>query len=450
MQNVELFDSTGGTPYNLEEKDRLNIEILYKVQVINQSSTKSAVKEIVDYYSNELDFVSAFVGEEKVDSSNGQKIVTKVGEVAYSEHSKYPNSEYKSAGYKTIYLTPDEKALDNNQTQSIYIKLRLTDTPGKANRAGEVLRAVLKSDTDQLELLNVAEINGYTTYNEGLIDIDSNPGNLNISGISKLTTDNLISYPDIRKMYEDDTRRAPAMLFKTHQARTLSGTVFEDNTGWNNDKIHTKETRKANGVYDKGETGIAGVQVDLIEIKNNQQITRASKLTDSNGNYTFTALAPGDYILKYTYGHNDETAMNTDSVFFKGLNKKSYNGQDFQATVFNNKTEYYWYTANERLSDAYEDEGRKNAVIQYSNKDYDVEITNHKAEVFKAYENPQPAHIDRAYNERLKNELKEKTYRTAYTPEIVIEVEYAKKSVGGNQAQGNYAHDIVGVDFGVV
>ena len=42
--------------------------------------------------------------------------------------------------------------------------------------------------------MNLAEINGYKTYNSktdsntpGLVDIDSNPGNLNISNIDKLT-----------------------------------------------------------------------------------------------------------------------------------------------------------------------------------------------------------------------------------------------------------------------
>ena len=48
----------------------------------------------------------------------------------------------------------------------------------------------------------------------GLIDIDSNPGNLDISNIGELTDANIINYPNIREMYEDDTSRAPAYVYQ--------------------------------------------------------------------------------------------------------------------------------------------------------------------------------------------------------------------------------------------
>lgn len=454
--NGTKFNSAnGGTPYNLQQGDRLNIAITYKISIVNQSSTLAAITEIADYYDNNLEFVSAYVGKE-----NGEKL----GDVTKSDNTKYQaNSMFKSVGnkYKTLYLTPTaETRLTNNQEQYIFVTFNVVGQ----NKAGDLLSSVLNSETDKLTILNLSEINGYKTYTEktgnktpGLIDIDSNPGNLNISAIQALTQENIINYPNIRKMYEDDTRRAPALIFGLYEERTLSGTVFEDNTEWNNEEIHTGKTRKADGKLTNSDTKIQGVQVELVELKDGKTITRASTLTDSNGYYSFSGFIPGNYTIKYTYGKNQETALSKNSKWYKGVNEKSYNGQDFQSTTFTNKTAYYWYTENNSLSDATDNEARKAQVIAYSDTniegeatDYNVAITNHKAEVFKSYEAEQPAHITKEYNASLVNELASKTHRYAYTPEIVVEVEYAKTTATGNQNKGTYKHDITGVDFGIV
>lgn len=476
---------TNDENYNLTDSDKLKIKVTYKIAIRNQSSITGAVTEIVDYYDTNYKFDSAYVGD-----VNGNK----TGDVISDTSSKYakegrPNTEYKSnkGAYQTIYLRPNrETRLDNGNEQYIYVVLELKD-------AGTLLTNKLLKDNLTLNVMNLAEINGYKTYNSktddatpGLIDIDSNPGNLNISAIKALTQTDIVNYPNIRAMYEDDTSRAPTLIYKTTNSRTIEGTVFEDAKGKTNSEI---------GKLD-GDKGIAGVIVELVEIKGGQMIVRSTTKTNANGWYGFTGFLPGDYVVRYTYGYDNDTALTSTPIYgLYGLNEKSYNGQDFQATSFGIKSDstlttnnyttdvvlsgrydkntneknteekeelmikpasikidkynsgYYWYTINDNLSDAKDDLDRMNQVIQYSKSEYGKEITNHKAEVFNAYVSPQPEHIKEDYHKTLLNELERRTYRYAYTPVMEIEVEYATKSTTGTTS---HEHKITGVDFGLV
>lgn len=471
--------------YNLTRDDRLKVYVTYKIALRNQSSVKAAVTEVVDYYDTNYEFVEAYVGDE-----NGAK----TGNVTKYDTSMYGN-EYKSTknSYKTMYLRPEKETRlgPENKDQYIYVVFQLL---GPDNDVGTLL-----SNNENLEVLNLAEINGYKTYSSnkgtaspGLIDIDSNPGNLNISKIKALTTENIMNYANIRDMYEDDTNRAPALIYKTNTSRTIEGTVFEDNTG-KNATVYTAQDRTGNGKLDNKDTKIAGVTVELIEIKNGKMIVRATTTTNSNGWYGFTGFVPGNYTIRYTYGADDNTAMTTSSTWYKGLNSTSYNGQDYQSTTYRTKagetitsgnyttdsnliarysenydkknseesivkitsstvidkynSGYYWYTTSDNLSDARDDAYRTSQVIAYSKEEYGTEIVNHKAEVFNAYVNPQPSHITQEFNRTLADELERRTYRYAYTPEMEVEVEYATKTTTGTQ---KHEHKITGIDFGIV
>lgn len=473
--------------YNLAEADRLKIKVTYKIAIRNESSVTGAITELVDYYDTNYRFVESYVGD--VDGN-------KTGDVTKYDSSMYANSEYKSTknSYTTIYLRPNvEQRLNNAEEQYIYVVLELV---GPSGDVGTLLTNKLLNDNSTLNTMNLVEINGYKTYNSktdsttpGLIDKDSNPGNLNISNIDALTQNNIVNYPNIRAMYEDDTNRAPVLIYKTTNSKTIEGTVFEDSTGKTN--VVTGGERSGNGTLDSGETGIRGVIVELIEIKNNEMIVRATTKTNQNGWYGFTGFIPGDYVIRYTYGADNDTALSNSSVFEKGLNSKSYNGQDYQFTTYTVKGDTtqvtpktdsnliqrytdnhnaknseestvkvtstmtidkhnnnYWYTVADAKSDAKDYAYRVNQVIDYSKKEYGTEITNHKAEVFNAYANPQPDHINNAdANSKLVNELERRTYRYAYTPVIEVEVEYATKTTTGNKEE---SHKIMGVDFGIV
>lgn len=490
-ENYENLQQTG----NQVNEDRLKIYITYKLAIRNQSSMVGAITELVDYYDTNYKFIEAYVGD-----INGNK----TGDVTKYDTSMYANTEYKSTknSYNTIYLRPNaETRLANGEEQYIYVVLQLL---GPDNDAGTLLsKELLNNNT--LTVMNLAEINGYKTYNSktdsntpGLVDIDSNPGNLNISNIDKLTQENIVNYPNIRSMYEDDTSRAPAFIYKLLESRTIEGTVYEDNTG-KEARVYTAQEREGNGQIDDQDKRIQGVIVELVEIKNGQMIVRSTTTTNADGWYGFTGFLPGDYTVRYTYGSNDDTAMNKTSTWYKGVNDTSYNGQDYESTTYgtkqgvelgtqnyktdttlinkytenyNNKNAeestvqiaestvidkynqdgYYWYTADDKLSDARDDAFRRNQVIDYSKNEYGTEIVNHKAEVFNAYVNPQPQHITQELNRTLANELERRTYRYAYTPEIEVEVEYAKTTTTGNMNanQDAYKHNIVGVDFGIV
>ncbi|WP_159694088.1 SdrD B-like domain-containing protein, partial [Cognatazoarcus halotolerans] len=56
----------------------------------------------------------------------------------------------------------------------------------------------------------------------------------------------------------------------------------------------------ANGVQDAGEVGKAGVTVELYTCVDEMPGTLVdTKVTDANGNYNFSGLMPGDYIVKF-------------------------------------------------------------------------------------------------------------------------------------------------------
>ena len=417
----------------------------------------------------------------------------------------------KNGTYKTMYLRPNEekRITDNSEKekkQYIYVTLELL---GEERDAGNLLSKYLLNN-NKVTTINLAEINGYKTYNSmnkgdnsspGLIDIDSNPGNLDISNIGELTDANIINYPNIREMYEDDTSRAPAYVYQIMESRTVEGRVFEDEIM---DTSKVGNTRYGDGKIGEEDRRINGVIVELIEIKNGQMVVRASTKTNEEGWYGFTGFLPGDYTIRYTYGADNDTAMTKASANGQiGLNERSYNGQDYQATTYGrkgneeietrtyntdgvlvnrysknnqernqeegevkvagsaiieryNREKYYWYTIGDNVSDAWDDEYRKGQVIEYARSEYGKEIVNHKAEVFNAYINPQPEHLSEkaengvAKHEELVKELERRTYRIAYTAEMPIEVEYAKQTVGGNYKNGErYEYKIIGVDFGI-
>ncbi len=479
MTNGTLDNSSNSniaTYGTLSNEDKLKVLVTYRIKIENQGSTEGAVTEIVDYYDTNFNFVRAYFGDEQ-----GTELKN-IGTVAVDENSKYSGTEYKATrnGYKTIYLRPTEKILGSSEAQYIYVTFEL-------NNVGELLTSeLILNNKEQLSTMNLAEINGYKT-SEGQIDIDSTPGNFNIADIDNIN--NIVEYkknhPEL--LYEDDAERAQALVFKRQESRTVEGIVFEDATG--KAEVKVGDTRSGNGILDSGENGIAGVIVELVEIKNDKMVVRAQTKTNQNGWYGFTGFIPGDYIIRYTYGSDNDTALSKGSVYQQGLNDKSYNGQDYQSTTYtikgdttqikpstddnliqkyidnNNvknteesivqitdkmtidKHNTYWYTVQNATSDAKDYEYRTNQVKEYSKSEYGTEITNHKAEVFNSYMNPQPEHINAEANEKLVNELERRTFRYAYTPVIEVEVEYATKVIEGNK---KYEHKITGVDFGIV
>lgn len=436
---------------NLDSQNKLRMDVIYKIAITNQSTVPGAITEIVDYYDPNYTFKEAYIGK-----ANGEKI----GDIEAKEDSKYSdrgNTDYKSLknAYKTIYLVPgNETKLTNKGEQFIYAKFTVNDVTSALN--------------NNITTLNIAQINGYKTYNsdkdstiQGQIDIDSTAGNLNISNIAALNWQEITKYQNIQNMYEDITSIAPEVIYKINNSpRTLEGIVFEDETRLEGN------VRKGNGQLDREEKGINGVKVELIETKkiNNQTIgtIRATTYTKNAGNYSFTGFIPGDYIIRYTYGEDEKTAMTNKEVSagvtYGGLNDTSYNGQEYQSTTYTKDSNEYWYSNTKiRKSDATDTTESINRVRDYSNKTDDVAIRNHKAEVFHSYIIPQPGHIREertdtnqsegiSYRKELAKELMENTHRKAQTEIMGFEIEYTTKQTQGGT---NLNYNVCNVDFGI-
>lgn len=470
--------------YGIAEQDKLQIHITYKIAIRNQSNVTGSITEVVDYYDNNYQFETAYVGDK-----NGNKIDRT--SVENAESSMYGGStQYGTDGkYKTIYLRPTEQQLtSSSKEQYIYI------TFGVINPEQTLVNAKL-FEGQKLHTYNLAEINGYRTYGEGLVDKDSNPGNFTPS-----------NYEIGKTELEDDESQAPAFIYSLRNSRTLEGTVFEDTitSFGNSSKLTSKESRFGNGSIDSTDTQIKDVKVELVELKDTnsdgqkEMYVRSTTYTDEKGWYGFGTFLPGDYVVRYTYGAEDGTAMTTTTPDRTGSNETSYNGQDYQSTTFNTKqteitttqnykvdnilenkyntdnsnknseennvnvtdqkitkyenNKYYWYSDREiwDKSDASDDLARRDQVVAYSKSEYNREITNHKAEVFNSYLTTQPEHITSDVHKQEIDELERRTYRYAYTAEMPIEVEYIVKQIGGNQSSENYTYKITGVDFGVV
>lgn len=446
--------------HELEDTDKLQIHVTYKIAIKNQSGVVGSATEIVDYYDSKYNFENAYVGD--ADGNRIGSVTTKTTSI-YGEGSRTASAngtwnvqastqeysgDYKGTahGYKTIYLQPEEQKLGDGETQYIYATFGLIDPEGTLIKAG-------LQNGEKFYTFNMAEINGYKTYgyknkditaSEGIVDKDSNPGNFKPN---EYTYGNEL---------EDDTSRAPAYAYSIRKSRSIEGYVFEDMISNdataseyknNKYKVLANRTRFGDGTINTANAAdklIKGVKVELIEIKNGNLYVRQTTRTNSEGWYGFGSFLPGDYTIRFTYGLDDDTALTTTSQYSQGLNDSSYNGQDYQSTriaISENKIstqtyktddvlrkvyadnneakrneesivnvansqniskydaeKYYWYADNSisGKSDAYDDGARRNEVIAYSKAEYGREITNHKAEVFNSYINQQTLRDDEA------------------------------------------------------
>jgi len=193
------------------------------------------------------------------------------------------------------------------------------------------------SENEDTYFGNAGEIITYTTVEGGLVDVDSVPGNANISGdnskaVGKDEDDSIQSENGLNiKIAEDKTRK-------------ISGTVFED----------TKtEEGTYNGRQDDGEKVVQGVKVQLIEIIKEastgiyKEYIWQETTSNPDGYYEFTNFIPTgtrepnssgkincNYIVRFIYGDG--------AAYDLTANTAKYNGQDYKSTIDSNyKQKYY-------------------------------------------------------------------------------------------------------------
>lgn len=500
--NREIYE----TDYNYDSAalnhpgSDLEVYITYKITVRNQSmSIMSQIQEVVDYYDADYTYKPNLSWIIYRDGNNNRTTVNKdqyyemmdqdqsvidnestsaVGIIDNSKEvkaeegkSRYGNEKDLGNGYQNLYIRGlEDKKLATGESAYIYLTFEV-------NKEGN--RIILDDDSSPKE--NIAEINGYVTYYRdgtelpngvskgsgdiaGLLDRDSNPGNLVKEDLRG---------EKYEKNFEDDTDRAPSLrvIIDAEAVRKANGTVWEDErTETVGDSSNSTDAIIGDGIRQEGEEiGISGVTVQLVEkcIDGSEYIWQETT-TNSEGKYNFESYIPGDYVIRFYYGDTESTAIPS------GEQPVSYNGQDFKSTIYqdgieqsgttdidgrftaytntatqnesgtygydiykadSDSTNYsdakdIWSTGNRSglniigpVNSAREVAGR-DRVIDYS----DENVTNHIAEVLAS-----PYSGDSS----LYNEFMDNTYMTAETGVIVVEFEYDRQQTDGNKGTAN-------------
>ena len=367
----------------------------------------------------------------------------------------------------------------------------------------------------------------------GIADCNSTPGNLNPTDVPK---DGAIKYEN----FENDTDKAPniRIILNRDNLRTVEGTVFEDTRN-----VDEQNARVGDGLKDN-ETGINGVRVQLVELRqgkdgktyeyiwkevlsgntdsttpiiNNSGLVPNYTIDTANadGKYKFTSFAPGTSIVRFIYGSGESTVLGTTYTNYNtgneeenpvtnlyasqegykkktegsgysassaniGLNKNSYNGQDYKSTSYqvgvnngsgaytNNTTGSYQYNFSAadqgKYSDAKDIMNKNDNVVNIApNADYLVDcnnarktveaysngdMTNHLAEILASYESIPEYNGTKYTAEEMKNLLNEfmkNTYMIAESGKIDVNFEYNR--TGNEQNVTNTSgtgHDNIG------
>ena len=417
----------------------------------------------------------------------------------YENDSRYNNEKDLGNQYSNLYIRGLEgQKLETGETAYIYLTFEINkDKNGKI---------VLDDESNPKE--NLAEINGFSTYYAdgtqlpnkvnknsnniaGLLDRDSNPGNL--------VADDLKG-EKFEKNFEDDTDKAPSLrvLIDENAVRKANGTVWED------ERTETiGEAIVGDGIRQDDETKVSGVTVQLVEkCTDGSEYIWQETSTNEDGYYNFESYIPGDYVIRFYYGDTAATAIPSKEQ------PVSYNGQDFKSTTYQDgidqqgvtdtlgRYQGYVHTDTQNVSGTYNsdltydpngpeantptdntfgyniyksdnaDENYSDAkdiwtttnrnglniigpvnsarlvhgrdsVIDYSDND----VTNHIAEVLAS-----PYSGDTS----LYNELMDNTYMTAETGIIAVEFEYDRQQTDGlNRTindRNNSSKDYVGND----
>ena len=488
----------------------LEVYITYKITVRNQSqSIMTQITEVVDYYDkdyeyrNDLSWINdgnVKVPDDKFYAAMVAEDTSQIGEKVKSSKSSIFGEKTHSdiTDYKAVYVQGlENKKLASGENAYIYLTFQLKKDRDNHDR-------IIWDRNNNSAKDNLAEINGYKTFyakntqlpnsvkkgtNDvaGIIDRDSNPGNL--------TQKDIRDNDKYEKNFEDDTDRAKSLriIVDDNMIREVNGTVWEDErTNKVDDSIIGDGVRKDN------EIKIAGVTVQLVEKAiNGKEYVWQETTTDQNGYYKFRSYIPGDYIIRFYYGNTTDT-VNTSTN--GGKNPVSYNGQDFKSTLYQSDIEQSSYNGKQNETGTYQyniyaaDAHSENVsdakdlwtVSMIPHRDYhpsnkineqkaiqsratvnsysSTNVTNHIAEVLASpYE--RPSYNGRDYTDEemndLINELITNTYMTAETGVITIEFEYDRQQTDGLEVSNNgskqylYGNDVNGnyklnnVDLGI-
>lgn len=340
--NYRIADyNQDGITVKPSESSELQVYITYKIKIKNYSSKSAKTSQLIAYFTPEYNVVQSWYEK---GSNNGNVSWVLAGE---------------QNGYKKLTTNSIKDVnIGANEDVYVYVKVQVAKDANGGVKLGEKYI--------------VAEIGGYTSE-EGLIDTNSEPSNVDIS-----------SWDNYVKTYEDDTDRAPGLnlyLSETNE-REMTGYVWEDLvSGTDSDGV-----KIGNGIKDSNEQNKNGITVQLIEKvtidghvyeyiwqevqtgnnkvsymdRNGKLHEHSKEVAVGTGEYKFTDVVPGTYIVRFKYGDTESSI--------------SLNGQDYKSTT------YKGFGAN--TSSAKDNKDRRLAVMNYS-----IQQTNEKAEVLAGNNN---------------------------------------------------------------
>ena len=297
------FDETAN---GLRTGDKLEVYVTYQLLVANQSTKNANVNNVKYTYDSKYEYVGA-TGANGVEVKND----------ANAHH-----------------LDISGIALGDGESKTISLTFKVTETVDQRVNLGT--------------FTNTAEITAYST-DEGLVDIDSQPGNL-----------------ERKNEQEDDSDTAGGITITVPEdgkARILNGNVFDKdtNTTVNDVIVQLIELKEYNGktyeyIWEETRTGSGEGK----KLSNDGQSIEKYSYDKQNGKYEFQGFIPGDYIVRFIYGDGSTYNLTNNTI--------KYNGQDYKSTSDNNyQAEWYnpaSYGAN--ASVARDNEARRLETMAYS------------------------------------------------------------------------------------
>lgn len=349
-----------GQPYGEALPDKkdadteLQVYVTYKLQINNQSTQHSATGVKVKYSYDE--------GYEYVES-NGEATVSDEGH--------------------NILTISNINNVVSGEPKEITLKFKV-----KKNNDG----TFVKAPSDTSKYTNMAEIIEYSTEEGRLVDADSAPGNTFL-GENK---------PTDRREDDTDTANGIVITFKKNAERSISGKVFEDsdkNSTQNgeeqaiNDVIvqlielveidgkqqyeyiwqetvagsNTVKTTDRNGypgkIYEYKKSDDENPSGKMVEQEINGEAGYCIYVdeTNSDGQYKFVNIIPGNYIVRFIYGDGRTYDITENTLKCNGEDYKStYVDYDYNAEWYNNTS------LNGENSKAVDNEARRLKVMSYA------------------------------------------------------------------------------------
>ena len=430
--NADVYDNIQTYYKNLTgkgiEDSELEVYLTYRINLYNSSpTTQYAVKinEVADYFDSSF---GSPIQEKVIKNVNDEAKV--VAEPSYITKMKEVDKEYTTSDKTTIKWNVSKENIKGsdggtyNKMTADLSGLNIKLASGE-NRDIFVTFAVKKNTINEVEdcialgnKSNIVEISNYSTYyakgetmycdknnNEikaesddiiaGKIDKDSAPDNVNIE-----------NFNDEKTWYEDDTDAAPVLnITLMDDNRKINGTAWEDKTESNSNVGNGERTNdeaviggltteliekitipNVEGTGENAKAGNERVEYDFLWPTNEQlsclggktlkqltgfdSTTETSRINDTLGQYNFTGIPTGTYVVRFLYGNNKLDLEDTKEIdmrpatAYKLPDKIDETNKNLEGKLYSGNESIYTYTAN------YDEDSQSQTPAVYNGQDY--------------------------------------------------------------------------------